>query len=390
MLKKIVFKVLFERKRIIVAFTLICCLLVIYISLQTIFETENITSLNTMPDFVFTGTYYNSEDGTYPFKAYNGIGSFAEKAKETLGNNGDCYGIVCRSLYNYYDELTSVGFSGYIYGCPDEYIKYRFSNLVTEGSLPVSGKKEAIVGYYFAQRFGLSIGDPIPQTITLNETWSDSDNNQYTISGILGEGMCSYFNGSVIISKDTFEAVVGVNEDNLIFGYFINGENSDKIFLKLNNISADYRSPEGTLHYNQKNFQIKKIWVNVVMYLMISTLIIFISTSYLMKGLTPKIGLLKAIGLSNKYIYKAFLGGVAFFVIISTAMGFIFSFLITRVLNSYVSNFYGFEVHMYNFSLTVYILVAAETLLMFFVIFLFLFINSKKISPKIAMMKKDC
>lgn len=390
MFLKLLFRVLFEKKRIIVAYVMVCMILVVYVSLQTMFESKSISSLSTTPDFVFTGTVYNSEDGSYPFRAYNGIGEFESAAKDIVGERGKCFGVVCRSLYNYYDELTSVGFSGYVYGLPNEYMEELFSNALIDGTLPKPDSKEGVVGYYFAQRFELGVGDLIPQAITLGTEWEESDINSYTISGVLDEGVSSYFNGSVMISREEFERNNHVVEDNMLLGSYNKtneGEAVNSSFVELNAISSQFRSPEGRLNYNQKHYQFSGTLLHIAVYIVISTLILFLLMTYIIKGMTPKIGLLKAIGMSDAKIYKTFLGGMTLITVGAVSLGILVSLGVSAIMNSYVCDFYGFTVNEYSFNSIVYVIIAAETLIMLLSVFAFLFICCRRISPKIAMTK---
>lgn len=387
MFKKIVLNIYFEKKRIIVLFLLVCSFLIFYTTMQTAFMSSSSYGIESTPDFIFTGTVYNSEDGTYPFIYYNDIAGMLEASNDIVGDEANCYGIVCRSLYNYYDDLTSVGFSGYVYGMPNELLNNYIYKFIEKGNLPNKGKKEAIIGYYFSKRFNINIGDKIPQAITLSKKWTSSDIDNYTVVGILNENVSSYFNGSVLISRETFSNLYDHNEDNMIMGYFNKNDNYCETFVKLNNISSNYRSPEGTLNYKQKELSSLKIKINIGVILLMSITLIFSVASYLMKGITPKIGLLKATGMSTSYIIKTFILGISIIIVLSTIIGIILSNIVLHIMNTYVSNFYGFTVHLYSFNFLSFILIFSELLFIISFIFIVLIIKCKAISPKIAMMK---
>lgn len=387
MFKKLVLNVYFEKKRIMVLFLLVCSFLIFYTTVQTAFMSNSSYGIESTPDFVFTGTIYNSEDGTYPFIFYNDIEGMLEATNEIVGDKANCYGLVCRSLYNYYDDLTSVGFSGYVYGMPNELLQNNIKKHIKKGNLPNDGKKEAVIGYYFAKRFNIDIGDKIPQAVTLNKEWTDSDIDNYTVVGILEENVSTYFNGSVLISRETFNELYGDNEDNMIMGYFNTNKDYCETFIEINNISSNYKSPEGTLNYKQKELSSLKLKINIGVILLMSVTLIFSVVSYLMKGITPKIGLLKATGMSTSYIIKTFISGTFVIIVLSTVIGIILSNIVLYLMNMYVSNFYGFTVHLYSFNYLSYILVCSELLFIIAFIFIVLIIKCKAISPKIAMMK---
>ena len=387
MKKKLIMKVLFEKKKIMVFFILMCMFLILYTSIQTVLFTSDKESIASMPDFVFNGTVYQSEDGSYPFIGYNDIGGFAGKVSEIVGNNADCYPIVYRSLYNYYDEVTSIGFYGAVYGMSDRCIEQNISKFIEDGTVPASGKKEAVVGYYFAQRFHLSIGDSIPQAITLNKKWTDDDLNQYVICGILKESVSDYFNGSAIISRDTFEAMNGDVEDNMLIGYYQNGEEYDNLFLAMNKEGSDYRVPEGRLNYKQKEYSHMKLLINVVIVILMSVFLLTAIVSYLMKGITPKVGLIKAIGISTSYIISTFLSGILAVFVTAFGGAISISYLLMNLINNYVSEFYQFEVHSYRLTGTALLLAILEFFFIIIYVFSVTYIKCKMISPKEAMAK---
>lgn len=84
-------------------------------------------------------------------------------------------------------------------------------------------------------------------------------------SGILNENVSGYFNGSTIISRDTWNSYAEGADDNMILGYYdgdIDDSRSEDIFLQINRIAKDYRSPEGIMNYLSKGFAQRKILIS--------------------------------------------------------------------------------------------------------------------------------
>lgn len=385
MRSKIILNVLFEKKRIAFFFFVMCMFLIIYTSIQTMLVSADVGTSVSMPDFVFSGTVYNSQDGSYPFVGYNDIGDFTAYASQKAGQDAKCYGVVYRSLYNYYDQLTSIGFFGAVYGMTDECMEKFIAPYIEEGHLPGDGHKEAIVGYYFAKRYGLKIGDSIPQAITLSKEWDETDIDSYVVCGILDENISSYFNGSAVISRDTFEKARGVVEDNMMMGYYVNGENYDTIFLDINSEAKNYQVPEGKLNYKMKEYNRLLIGLSVAIIVIMSIVLITAVVSYLMKGITPKVGLLKATGVSTGYIIKTFLLGIFSVLVVAFGVSIGVSMFIINSMNSYVSEFYNFEVHTYRFSEISILLCLFEFTFILLYVFLVTYTRCRSISPKIAM-----
>ncbi|MBR5960739.1 MAG: hypothetical protein IKZ98_07050 [Clostridia bacterium] len=385
MKKKLIFRVLFEKKKVLVMFFIMCTFLIVFTSVQTVLNTYNADTMQSTPDFAFHGTVYQSMDGSYPFIGYNDTGLFREKAQEIAGDDAVCYGVVYRSLYNYYDQLTNIGFSGALYGLPDECLEEQIAPFVSQGRLPEKGQKEAVVGYYFAQHFEIGIGDPVPQAITLSKTWTEADIDSYTVCGILTENATDYFNGSALISRETFEAMNGAQDENMVLGYLKNTEHYEDQYIAMNNISQEYRVPEGRLHYKQKEFSRTGIILNIALIVVMSIAMLTAVISYLMKGITPKVGLMKATGISTTYILKTFLTGVFCVFLAALATGVLISSVLLGAANNYVRNFFEFEVHRYQLSGTAFALDGFEFLFILLYAFVVIYIKCKRITPKEAM-----
>lgn len=385
MKKKLIFRVLFEKKKVLVMVFIMCTFLITYTSVQTVLTTYSTDTIQTSPDFVFHGTVYQSEDGSYPFIGYNDTGIFREKAQEIAGNAAECYGVIYRSLYNYYDQLTNIGFFGALYGLPDDCMEKQIAPLVSQGRLPERNQKEAVVGYYFAQHFGIAIGDSVPQAITLSKTWSEADIDSYTVCGILTENVTDYFNGSALISRESFENMNGVQEENMLLGYLNNKDGYENMYLEMNNISKNYNVPEGKLHSKQKEYSNTGVILNVALIVFMSVVMLTAVISYLMKGITPKVGLMKATGISSSYIIRTFLTGILCVFLSAFVFGLLFSSMLLEIANNYIKSFFEFTVHRYQLSKTAIILDVFEGLFIVVYAFMVIYIKCKRITPKEAM-----
>jgi ABC-type lipoprotein release transport system permease subunit len=351
----------FENKKVIIRFLIIFTILFSAMSFQVINANNEIVASISQPDIVYTGTMYQSEDGKYPFIWYNDLGEgFEEYVDDTVKGEAAIYSAACRSLYNYYDEFTGIGFSGYVYGFDDAFIEEKLSPYIIEGKLPTVGEKEALVGAYFAERFGITVGDAIPQAITLSKQWDESDIDNYIVSGILNENVSAYFVGSAIISRETFENVRGKENNNFLIGYYRsqNEQRNRELFVEMNHTSSDYGVPEGRYNYSQKTFAKYQIYVASGILFIAGFAMISIMIAYIIKGIDRKIGLLKAIGLSTSSLMKYFVGGFSAVIGMAVALATVVISVATRVMNQYISNFYHFSVHTYMLNWNVLGLVA--------------------------------
>ncbi len=383
--------IFFEKKKSIVIFLAVFAIMSALLVIGTSLISTDLLKQASLPDFIYTGTVYQTEDGSYPFTNYNSIDGFSEYIKDTFPDTVKGYGVICRSIYNYYDETTAVGFSGRVYGMPDELIKERFEEYLIEGRLPEKGKREAVVGYYYSKWYEVSIGDPILSTVTLNEHWDEEDKNAYTVVGILDESICNNFIGSILISRETFEALESHNEDNMILGYFVGDdkEANDKSFLQMNKVAQDFRAPEGTMLANQKEYNVKSIKYKLMVFTVVGLVLMYLIISYFLKGTTTKIGLLKALGLSNRRIHAIFMNGYLIMLSFSVLIGYGLGLLAICKMNTYINDFYGFDAHTYQTESISYLLLLGEVFIFGLAIFINTYVKTILVQPKKAMLSSE-
>lgn len=386
MLLKIASKIIFDKKRFVIAFALVCVILTTLMAFQSMSLRRNISKSKSLPDFVFFGTVFQSQDGSYPFKAFNETNQLATEIQKELGDRGEVHRVVCRSLYNYYDERSNIGFSGYVYGLPEQYMEETFQHSLITGRLPEKGKKEAAVGVYFANRFHLEVGDPIPQSITLNATWDESDIDAYVVSGIIGEDINDMFIGSAIISLETFEEYNGKSEENALFGMFHqeDEELNLSMFIEFNQMAGNNQVPEGKLLYVKNNFETSKTIFFGVLVGVICLIILTILVSLLAKGLSLKIGLMKAIGISESNIIRLFLRTMFLITIGAALLGGLLTCLISKGINAYVTDFYSFPASVFSMNTSTLLSIAVTALVVFLLVGISITVNAKKISPRSA------
>lgn len=107
--------------------------------------------------------------------------------------------------------------------------------------------------------------------------------------------------------------------------------------------------------------------------------------SYLMKGITPKVGLMKATGISSSYIIRTFLTGILCVFLSAFVFGLLFSSMLLEIANNYIKSFFEFTVHRYQLSKTAIILDVFEGLFIVVYAFMVIYIKCKRITPKEAM-----
>ena len=387
MYKKIFINIFFEKKRILVAFVSIFTLLLLYSGVQLIFLTQQSAQV-AIPDFQINGRV--GDDGVFYYHMYNDMDGLSDDVKKLVGNDMRIYGVTVRNLLTMEDAKTFQKIYYMVYGVEDAFFSNEFENCLKSGKLPKPGEKEAVIGSYAARYFKVNVGDKLDVGVTLNKEIKDSDSMQYVVSGILNDNI-EYFKGGIFISKETFEKNNNTEvKENLLLSYF-KDSNSIKTYDRINkdlmDLNQKYKFGSISVNYEQKYNIKKNIIITIVSVLCISSVILFLLISYLLKGITKKIGLLKALGISDGYITKTFVGGLALIILISTVFAVIGVNVAKILLNQSVSSFLGYQVEQFFVSQYIYLLLLSLGLALFIMVYLMIKLTSSRISPRDAMLK---
>jgi len=373
--KKIFINIFFEKKRILVAFVSIFTLLLLYSGVQLIFLTQQSAQV-AIPDFQINGRV--GDDGVFYYHMYNDMDGLSDDVKKLVGNDMRIYGVTVRNLLTMEDAKTFQKIYYMVYGVEDAFFSNEFENCLKSGKLPKPGEKEAVIGSYAARYFKVNVGDKLDVGVTLNKEIKDSDSMQYVVSGILNDNI-EYFKGGIFISKETFEKNNNTEvKENLLLSYF-KDSNSIKTYDRINkdlmDLNQKYKFGSISVNYEQKYNIKKNIIITIVSVLCISSVILFLLISYLLKGIT------------DGYITKTFVGGLALIILISTVFAVIGVNVAKILLNQSVSSFLGYQVEQFFVSQYIYLLLLSLGLALFIMVYLMIKLTSSRISPRDAMLK---
>ena len=387
MYKKIFINIFFEKKRILIAFVAIFTLLLLYAGVQLIFLGQQSAQV-AIPDFQITGRI--GDDGVFYYRMYNDMDGLSADIKKLVGNDMRIYGVTARNLLTMEDAKTFQKIYYLVYGVEDSFLDNELGNCLKAGRLPEPGKKEALIGSYAARHFKVNVGDKLNVGVTLNKEVKDSDSMQYTVSGILNDNV-EYFKGGIFISRETFGKSTNIEVDeNLILSYF-KDTNSIKTYDRINkdlmSLNDKYKFGAISVNYQQKYNIKKNIIITVVSVLCISLVILFLLISYLMKGITRKIGLLKALGISDGYITKTFVGGLGLSILVSMIFAAVGINIVKSLLNRSVSSFLGYQIEQFFVNPYIYILLSSLGIALFIMVYVMVKFTSSRISPRDAMLK---
>ncbi|MBM7613948.1 FtsX-like permease family protein [Alkaliphilus hydrothermalis] len=386
MFQKVFINIFFEKRRTLVAFMSIIIILLMYIGVQTVFYIKESNNLN-VPDVTMSGR--GDEDGEIRFKLYKEVLGLSKELDELLEEKSTVYSITARNILTV-DGIQEVEKINYwIYGVSDSFFEQELKDSLKEGALPQKGMKEIIIGSYTARKYNAKVGELIDLPITLKEQVNQNDLSQYKVVGILNDNI-SYFRGALFISKETFKKhnPDWAEAENMVFAYFNNSSNEVyEEMLDNNPLISKYNIGSISNNYIQKQNSMTNILINALMTFGISCIILFLLISYIMKGISKKIGLLKALGISDKYINKVFIGGMGLFMLLSLLTSLAGVFAINKYLNYSFSKFLGYKVVFYIFNMNVVGVLSGVVLLLFIITFFTTRLTSSRISPRDAMLK---
>ena len=115
----------------------------------------------------------------------------------------------------------------------------------------------------------------------------------------------------------------------------------------------------------------------------------YLIISYFLKGTTTKIGLLKALGLSNRRIHAIFMNGYLIMLSFSVLIGYGLGLLAICKMNTYINDFYGFDAHTYQTESISYLLLLGEVIIFGLAIFINTYVKTILVQPKKAMLSSE-
>ncbi|WP_113671417.1 ABC transporter permease [Vallitalea guaymasensis] len=387
MSKKIFMDIYFEKKRFLIIFFVFLVLLLTYGGVQYQIIKQQTKSVLT-PDINLKGK--SSQDGVFHYWLYHDVDGLSDALKELYGKDMSVYKTITRNLYYIDDRLTFQSIYYVITGVEDKFFQQELKNSVAKGRLPRSGEKEVVIGPYSAKEYNLGIGDLVNLSVTLEKDIADVEPNQYKVVGILDDNV-EQFKSSIMLSIDTYETLNDTKViENEVLVYF---KNNDSINIykdtisEFTNMIGEYNVGSTSSNFRSNNNKHRNIIINIFMMLVSNFIIVFLLISYLMKGLSKKIGLLKALGLSNRYINKIFVGGLSIVVGGVFVISILLVSLILNAMNSSATSFLGYEMNIYSMDTGVIIYMAGLCLFIIIIKYVLIKLKTYRIYPMEAMVK---
>lgn len=390
MYKKIFIKEFMGNKKNLIMLFIIMSAIFTIVGVQIVFlNASKITLI--YPDVEIKGAS-SGVDGSIPYSLYRPIDELYDKWSETIEQEDiSSYKSIRRSIISIESGLSMNKVMYTVEGLEEDYINSELNNYVTEGRLPQINKNEVLIGSHIKHAFQFEVGDMIGKhiyklasidgvglPISLEE--SVEELYEYKITGILDDTI-DYFQDSIIVPYN-FEGGI---KPNVMFLYF-NSKQAGEIYknsvqeLRENNALNQMGSVSE--HFHTKQSMIKQIINNLGTLITSALIIIYLVISYLVKGLSKKIGILKALGMKDKVIIKIFLGGLLGISAISLIISESLVFLLCYVSNKDLSEFLGFETSKYKITANVIMSQGAVAAILAIAIFGIIKYKTSRISPK--------
>jgi predicted lysophospholipase L1 biosynthesis ABC-type transport system permease subunit len=142
-----------------------------------------------------------------------------------------------------------------------------------------------------------------------------------------------------------------------------------------------------------ENFAAKESMGNQVKYYVLSELLIAVTLTYLIisflvKGVSKKVGILKALGISDKTIIFIFIGGLTILLAFSFLISIAADIIVYTILNREYSKFLGFAVEKYKLSAEGILLQVMSALILLFSVYGIIQYKITRLSPNMCMSKK--
>ncbi|TGY89430.1 ABC transporter permease [Petralouisia muris] len=381
---KVFRSILFSKKGTLYVYIMVLAFFMTFINFKFI-ASFNSMQQSDIPDIVVKGKM--DEDGELKYKYYNDMPDVSSQLRNQLNEDVKIYPVTARSMMTDRDPLTNATIEYTVYGVSNEFLDDVINKNIQNGNKIETGSHEILMGSYAKNFYELEIGDVVNHPVTLKKDWMEDDIGLYKLSGVLSNQL-SYFKGGIFLSREKFEKDYGKINDNMIFIYLDDKESFEETLSLLQSLRMSNPSI-GTIsmNYYEKHGIMQNTILSCSFWGIMSLIVILLLVSYLMKGTSRKIGILKALGISNKIMVSVFNGGMMIVLVISMILALITTEILTLAYNHYLSGFYGFEVEEFMLNLYCVWVDLVFIIICFCALSIRIYKLTRKTSPKAAMQK---
>lgn len=359
---KIFIKVFFEKSKYLIMYSLSIITFWYALFFNVVSVAESAHYEERMPDIEIYGRPVDIENS---YTLYSDLDSSIRN--DLMEEGVESYGLTVRNLYTFSDAYYHVSYR--IYGAEDEFLN-ELTEYLKRGKLPETGKTEAVIGSNVAEFLGVRVGDVLNVPVTLDEH-ADTASREYIVSGIIAAD-AAFFSDGIYISKDTYRSLEQAVNDNTLFVYTKTEKTYQDIMRQLK-WQKDADDIGGFIHhYEDKASLDEAIRIALIETVPLSAIVLTAIFVSLMKYTGRKIGLMKALGISDTDIMKLMMKGFGVY----NLVGMLLSYLSL----GFIMLGLGFPLPVPAILYSIY-----SFTIIFAVTIIILFILCKKISPRLAM-----
>lgn len=379
--RKVFINIFFEKKTMLAVYVSIITIFTVFLGIQSILLGKQFQE-TLCPDIVLNGAM--DEDGVMRYKLYQDIGSVPDTLEGDLKGKVKVQPVIIRNLLTASNDLNRVEYR--VYGMHDNDIS-ELSRYLKKGKLPASGKNEILIGSYASRFYKAGVGDTLNLPVTLGKDNSSCEDGVYTVSGVLSDNV-DFFKGAIILSKETWCNANSDIQDNAVFMYVADEKAYKAATEAINSLEDEAASSISVSNNYFGNSSAKKSFSQSLSVIcVVSLIVIVLLFFFLMRGMSKKIGLLKALGLPEKSITRIFCGGLFIITVIAVAVSLVYEYSFVMYMNSKANEFYGFHVSEYSLNRYSIISVLALNLINMLAAAVTITWLGKKVSPRDAMLK---
>ncbi|WP_438433044.1 ABC transporter permease [Gorillibacterium sp. sgz500922] len=378
MIRTIFYQIYFQRKRELAFFFIVFSLILLYLGFQTMEIDKKFKQMST-PDLAIAGQ--SDSDGVIRFRFYKQLPGLEADLKQNLPTQVQTYGVVMRNILSTQNVKTLEKVEYSVIGVQPGFFSSQLAHSLKEGTLPAAGKKEAVLGAFAARYYQVKVGDRLPPMVTLREDLDESVTADFTVSGILNDDV-TYFRGAVIVSRDLFPA----QTDNAVIAYFKGHTDISRIGTALESLIS--RFPVGSVQsfYETKRETQRSAILHMAVIGAGALLMAWLLITTFMKGMTRKIGLMKALGVPNRVLRKINLLGFGSLIAACFLTGLAGTYAVKWSFDRSMSRVYGFSVEYYRMNGLTILSLLLMACLLFVILFGMIHFKGSRISPRSSML----
>jgi len=267
---------------------------------------------------------------------------FVDQFQKLSAGKAEVVPVTQRFMLNIMNALGNYRFQ--LMGIPQQYMDRQLKRLLITGRIPEPGEPGLILGTTAANTLQLAVGDTF--TTSLADA-PDSDPVTFTVLGILNPDAHEYFDRTVFIVSETYTEITRKTIlPNTLFIFLKDGVKPEVIGVLPNQIVGNPTITATALKGDDFRRLIQLV-SNIALILLCS-LSMYQSFQVILNNSTRRIGLLKAMGMSDFNVLAIFVQGVLGIFALSFLLGNILNWIICYLLNEKVGEMLATSVQIYK------------------------------------------